>query len=353
MILSADTVKDIDEECFVDEVNVIDLGGKLFESFTGDVFLSYDAELVDLYGLTGDSILVKKLPECFESNETISILADYLEKQSTIYTLGHGNLLTVGENISVLAYSLPAGEMLSTWLEREELQFDQLQVVALLTQLHTILEQLSSIEMQHGMIEINSLYICNNGDVYLLDSAIVAAKHELIKREILPFHMVPNSKAITASPEVCFGHDVTELDNVFNLSLLTCQLLSGQHPFDGKNSVQALMGKGQAQCNSGLKQPPKDILQQGLLLKAENRLQTVEELIGKLSNTPYTRLLSPSLKVKNIRAVVDKQPKKSELVIEIPSSSRETIISKYGLVLLAIILGNSLGSIAMFFLLRG
>lgn len=353
MILSADTIKGIDEEYCVDEVHVVDFGEKLFESFTGDVFLSYDADLVDLCGVSSNSIFVKKLPEYFKNNDAISILVNYLDKQNTINTLGHASLLTIDENVSVLAYRLPEGEMLSSWLKREALQFDHLQVISLLIQLKTILEQLSSIDIQHGMIEINSLYISNNGDVYLLDSAIVAAKHELIKREILPFHMVPNSEAIMASPEVCFGHDVTEKDNVFNLSLLVCQLLSGQHPFGGKNSVQALMGKNQAQCESGLKQVQKDILQQGLLLKAESRLQTVEELIDKLSNAPYARLLSPSLKIENVQATIDTPAKNSKLAIKHSLSRSETIVSKYGLVFLAIVFGNSLGSIAMFFLLRG
>jgi len=259
-----------------------DLGEVICETATGNISCSDDSKLIELYGTLTSSVYVKQLPYYFNSLESIDILRGYLEKQNTVDFLATMSFLDLDEGKKVLIYDLPEGEMLRSYLNRQNSSIDYQQAAFLLVQLKDMLEQLALVDMQHGRIEVDSIYISKEGYLYLLDSAIIAAKHELIKREIIPFQMVPNKEAITASPELCFGREITVEDNVFNLSLLAYQLIYSSHPYGGENSIQALVNKYQAVRCGMMSDDQWNIFRKGLSLRASDRFSSLSELIEAL-----------------------------------------------------------------------
>lgn len=297
MILSTTTVQGIDKNKALRSLDDFDLGEICCESITGDIFCSSDAILIGLCDIEDSTVLIKKLPDYLVTTEAITVLTHFIKKQNTLDLIGKVNLINTGRNNSLLVYNLPKGEMLSALVERRALLFDSVQIVSFLILLRSILQQLEGIEIEHGMIEINSIYISETGDLYLLDSVVVAVKHELIKNEILPFQMIPNGNAITASPEVCFGRDITAQDNAFNLAMLVCELVSGYHPYNGKNSIEALIAKESPKCGGHLTHYQREALQQGVSLQVNKRLQSVNELIEKFIAPASNEPLQSPLKI--------------------------------------------------------
>lgn len=259
-----------------------DFGELMCKTITGDISRSTDRNLLEQYGTLTSYVYVKQLPEYFNNVESNDILKKYLEKQNSIDFLATVSLLCLTEDEKVLVYDLPQGEMLREYIKRKAITMDYHQVSFLLIKLKDMIEQLALVDMQHGRIEIDSIYISKEGHLYLLDSAIVAAKHELITQEIIPFRAVPNYEAITASPEVCFGRDVATQDNVFNLSLLAYQLIYNSHPYDGENSVQALIRKCRAIRLESMSDCQWAVFRQGLSFHSANRFASLSELIEAL-----------------------------------------------------------------------
>lgn len=274
-LVSADTAK------LAKNQQGFDFGERVCETVTGDISCSTDSKLLEQYGTLTSYVYIKQLPDYFHSVESINILKEYLQRQNTIDFLATVNLLENDDN-KVLVYDLPQGEMLRVYLKRKAETMDYQQVAFLLIKLKDMIEQLALVDMQHGRIEIDSIYISKEGYLYLLDSAIVAAKHELLKSEIIPFRAVPNDEAITASPEICFGREVAIQDNVFNLSLLAYQLIYDSHPYDGDNSVQALIRKCRATRLEAMNDSQWAIFRQGLSFHSANRFASLSELIEAL-----------------------------------------------------------------------
>ena len=259
-----------------------DFGELICKTVTGDISRSTDSKLLEQYGTLTSYVYVKQLPEYFNSIESVEVLKKYLEKQNTIDFLATVSLFDQSEDENVLVYDLPEGEMLRSYIKRKSVSMDYHQVSFLLIKLKDMIEQLALVDMEHGRIEIDSIYISNEGYLYLLDSAIVAAKHELLTSEVIPFQAVPNHEAITASPEVCFGRDVAIPDNVFNLSLLAYQLIYDSHPYAGENSVQALIRKCRAIRSETMNDSQWAVFQQGLSFYSANRFASLSELIEAL-----------------------------------------------------------------------
>jgi len=258
------------------------LGKLICKTKTGDISCSTDSKLLEQYSTLTSYVYIKQLPDYFQSEESIDILKRYLKKQNAIDFLATVNLSELNENKKALVYDLPPGEMLSSYIKRKSVKMNYQQVSFLLIKLKDMIEQLALVDMQHGRIEIDSIYISKDKHLYLLDSAIVAAKHELLKREMLPSRAVPNQEATTASPEVCFGRDVAIQDNVFNLTLLAYQLIYNHHPYDGDNSVQALIRKCRATRLEVMTDNQWAIFRQGLSFHSANRFASLSELIEAL-----------------------------------------------------------------------
>ena len=297
MILSTATVQGIDKNKALRPLDDVDLGEILCKSITGDIFCSSDAVLLGLCDIENATVLIKKLPDYLATSEATTVLTRFIKKQNGLDLIGKINLINTGQNNSLLVYNLPKGEMLSVLVERRALLFDSVQVVSFLILLRSILQQQERVEIKHGMIEINSIYISETGSLYLLDSVVVAVKHELIKNKTLPFQMIPNGNAITASPEICFGRKITAQDSAFNLAMLVCELVSGYHPYNGKNSIEALIAKESPKCGGDLTHYQREALLQGVSLQVNRRLQSVNELIEKFIAPATNEPLHPQLKI--------------------------------------------------------
>lgn len=297
MILSTPIVQDIHKNKALQRSEDVDLGKIFCESITGDIFFSNDAVFLGLSDREKPIILIKKLPDYLNTIEATNVLTRFIKKQNSLDLIGTVKLINIEKNNNLLIYNLPKGEMLSVLVERGALLFDSVQIVSFFILLRSILQQLERVEIKHGMIEINSIYIGETGELYLLDSIVVATKHELVKNEILPFQMIPNGNAITASPEVCFGRDITAQDNAFNLAMLACQLLSGYHPYNGKNSIEALIAKESPKCGGYLTHDQREALQQGVSLQVNTRLQSINKLIEKFIAPATNEPLHPLLKI--------------------------------------------------------
>lgn len=302
-----------------------DLGELVCKTVTGDIYRSRDSQLVERYSTLSPYVFIKQLPDYLNSAEAVDILDEYLNKQNSIDFLATVSFLELENNRKLLIYDLPEGEMLKDYISRNASQLSYQQVGFLLINLKDRLEQLALVGMQHGRIEIDSIYMGKEGHLYLLDSAVVATKHELLRQDILSFEAVPNKEATTASLEVCFGRETSVRDNVFNLALLAYQLIYASHPYEGNNSVQALMKKSQVTRLNIMNDSQWRIFQKGLAFRAESRFASLEELIEA------------------ILCVNNPDGAKFHLVMNSASSFKETIKSKVWWVISAS-LGGALGA---------
>jgi len=132
----------------------------------------------------------------------------------------------------------------------------------------------------HGDLKPSNVFLTLDGDVKLLDfgaartidqgSAESTVAHDL--------HDVCAMTPLYASLETISGEPPTESDDVFSLAVLAHVMLTGSHPFDGKNAAEAQDGKIWPRTRpAGLSASRWRALQRALALKRCDRTANVAE----------------------------------------------------------------------------
>ncbi len=355
------------------------LGPSLLKNSTGDIYAAWDiakdantSPEEASYHLPSP-FFIKFLPKNYSrSDESMQIFIQEIQRQTEccdwckVVSFGHDG----GDDYMVL--KLPRGEFLGKKTATSTVYGDLPKVLDLISTVQTALNTLKKCSIEHGRVEPASIFITENGEVGLLDSIYVSAKQHQLEQGVDYTSTVPNREAIYASPDVCFGRKLSEQDDVFSLACISYHLLSGQHPFGGANSVSALLNKIRPKPIDTLTDAQWQHLEQGMSLKQETRLQTINAFIDgfdrhakpvkkKIKSTETTiakqnaeDLIRKQAQTKATSNKVKPSPKKTEEpvaeAIQIPASflgMQELDFSTWTWISLSLLLGMVIGLIAM------
>jgi len=277
------------------------LGACWLASATGNIYEAWDVSVgidnVSISNATSDSrppqFFIKFLPDNDPHATQLSdIMTEEYEALVSCFSWCKTISLVTDKNATYLVLQLPQGEFLSRQLAiRTNATGNLSTVLPLLTRINSALNNLQHCGIQHGRVAPDSIFIMSNGAVGLVDSLYVAAKQRLLAQDHKNATTIPNRDALYASPDVCFGREVSEQDNVFSLACLCYHLLSNEHPFVGTNSVSALLNKTRPIPIETLSEAQWQHLEYGLSFVQESRPKTVSDFINgfetasKLSNS--------------------------------------------------------------------
>ncbi len=260
--------------------NTYILGPCLLHSTTGDIYAAWDVAEDASYHLPSP-FFIKFLPKSYPcSTASMQIFIEEIKRQTDccdwckIIAFGHEN------EDDYLVLQLPRGEFLGKKIETTTVYNELPDVLLLISSINKALETLKDCGLYHGRVEPASIFIDEKGKVGLLDTIYVSAKQRQLERGVDYTATIPNREAIYASPDICFGREVSPQDDVFSLACISYHLLSGQHPFDGANSVSALLNKIRPKRIETLTDSQWEHLEWGMNLVKENRIETVTEFIN-------------------------------------------------------------------------
>jgi serine/threonine protein kinase len=324
------------------------LGACLLASTTGDIYAAWDTATGGNH--TDDvtaQFFIKFLPESYpRSDSSMQIFMEEIQHLRDccdwckVMSFGHE-----GDDV-YLVLQLPRGQFLSHQLSTKKIYGGLADVLPLLSHINTALKTLEKCDMHHGRVEPESIFIDEKGAVGFLDSIYVSAKQHQLEQGVDYTSTVPNREAIYASPDVCFGRNVSEQDDVFSLACLSYYLLSGNHPFSGKNSVSALLNKMRPERIDTLTNAQWQHLSLGMHLVKESRLETVSDLINGFDNNSL-----PTKKKVKQSSIKKLKTKNSILKTNNKPSSFETIkkisFSRWAWIPLSLLAGLVVGVTAM------
>ena len=264
------------------------LGPSLLESTTGDIYAAWDVATDVNTSIDGSSsyhfpspFFIKFLPENYHrSHQSMQIFIQEIKRLTDccdwckVISFGHD-----GDD-DYIVLKLPRGKFLGKKMSTKHIYGELSDILPLISRINTALNILKKCDIQHGRVEPASIFIADNGEVGLLDSIYVSAKQRQLEQDIDYTSTVPNHEATYASPDACFGREISEQDDVFSLACISYHLLSGHHPFGDTNSVSALLNKVRPKRIETLTDDQWQHLEQGMSLKKEDRLKTVEEFIN-------------------------------------------------------------------------
>ena len=257
------------------------LGRCCLKSVTGDIYGAWDKR-VDKESLLGDDppFFLKFLPDTYpRSKEAINVFSREVEK--AIDSCDGFNVIAFeqdGEDAYVI-YQLPPGDFLSNLMQVGRPFGNLTEVLSLIAKINTALSNLKYSTLVHGRVGVDSIYIPKKGVLGVLDSIYVSAKRRELENNSKET-TVPNKEAIYASPDACFGRKISEQDDVFSLACITYHLLSGEHPFNGVNSVSALLNKVRPKRIKSLTDDQWKHLESGMALSKDVRLESLDAFIN-------------------------------------------------------------------------
>ena len=256
-------------------------------SVTGDV---YSARRIGAVNLNDAQLFIKFLPESYpRSAEAMDVFTQEVDRVKTGCKAFNIISFEQTNESAYLVFELPQGAFLSEKISLESSYGNLADVLIFVSKIKDALNTLKSSGLVHGCVGMDSIYLRDSGDVILLDSVYVSAKQHQLERDIECTETIPNRESIYASPDACFGREISEQDNVFSLACISYHLLSGQHPFGGENSVAALLGKVRPEAIEGLTDIQWQHLESGMAFAKEGRLETMDDFISGFDKSGHLK----------------------------------------------------------------
>jgi len=261
------------------------LGSRLLSSTTGDVYAAWSADKAEPDDMYQPPFFIQFLPENYpRSAESMQVFSQEVERAKVgCKTFNIVAFEQTGDH-AYLVFELPNGEFLSNKILQKAVYGDLSDVLSLAEKIKKAFENVKNCGLVHGCVGLDSIYITKSGEVILVDSIYISAKQHQLEKDIEHTTTIPNREAIYASPDVCFGREVSEQDDVFSLACISYHLLSGRHPFAGENSVAILLNKTRPQQIDSLTDAQWQHLENGMSLVKESRLETVDDFIKGFDN---------------------------------------------------------------------
>lgn len=160
----------------------------------------------------------------------------------------------------------------------------------------------------HGDVKPGNLFITTDGAVKLLD---FGAARRLDEPSSVAAHERDGLGALTplyASPEAIAGEPPEETDDVFSLACVAYVMLTGQHPWSGKNSAQARYLGLAPERPIELSASQWRMLQEGLAFEREERPTDIATFAQKLAHRSLKDRLWAMANVGAYAATVNASP---------------------------------------------
>lgn len=153
----------------------------------------------------------------------------------------------------------------------------------------------------HSDVKPSNIWITDDGEAKLLDFGIARAIDPDTQTK---FQGIAGLSPRYASPEQHRRENPDPRDDVYGLACVAYELISGQHPFDGKSAVKA-EEKGLVPAKpDGLKHRQWRALEHGLHYEREERTPAVSEFLEGLAPDPPQKALPRIVAAASLSALV-------------------------------------------------
>ena len=161
----------------------------------------------------------------------------------TLLSLKHANIVRVLDLceddmfIYIVSELIPNGDMFSvvTDLVNNKEPFTESDVVALVTQLLSALNYLHANRVTHRNLKLENILLCKSGEDNKLVCKLTDFGYVRYIEDTETSLIIGNP--LYMAPEVINGDTFDEKIDIWALGIITCQLLTGYHPFVANDKV--------------------------------------------------------------------------------------------------------------------
>ena len=218
------------------------------------------------------------------------LFADLRREFYCAQSLSHPNIVKVFElvqegDVGFFTMELLSGELLSTRLKRTCPQPPSRQFAwSVIRDIGSGVAHAHSRHVVHGDLKPQNIMVTRSGEIRILDfgasgslRAVTSESAHALQRDLIP--MV--TPAYTCC-ELLDGQRADPRDDLFALACLSYELLSGNHPFQGRSSVAARKDMMMPPRPPDLTHQQWRMLQQGLAWRREDRAIEVSDWLANL-----------------------------------------------------------------------
>jgi serine/threonine protein kinase len=263
----------------------------------GTVFKALDRCRADL-APGNRHVAVKILDE--QVSEQAEMLADLRREFYCAQALSHPSIVKVYElhqdnGFAFFAMELLEGELLSNVLERTQpARLPRAYAWAIIRSVGAGVAHAHSRNVVHGDLKPRNIMITERGEVRILDFGASSRA----TRKMATSDPLERNHSLSATPaytccELLDGQQTDPRDDLFALACLSCELLSGEHPFQHRRSTEARDLGMQPRRPPELTDSQWQTLQLGLSWYRENRSLSVRDWLSKLDLEPMAERLPP------------------------------------------------------------
>ena len=319
----------IAERCLLDTIKIVDLGDAGLALRDAAPALSVDMDMIgrilagryvvhSLLGRGGMGAVFKALDLCRvdlpeakryvavkvlhqNSSERPTLPASLRREFYCAQALAHPNIVQVYEtdcdgDQAFFTMELLAGELLSTVINRTRPdRLPRPYVWSIIRDVGAGLAHAHVRHVVHGDLKPQNIMITNEGEVRILDFGSSGARSrrptatELLQRDPIPAATPPYTCC-----ELLDGQQTDARDDLFALACIAYELLSGQHPFQGRDASEARDLGLSPECPLGLSLRQWRTLQQGLAWHRDDRSIEVRAWLTNLGVTVTPARLAPA-----------------------------------------------------------
>ncbi|MDH3642376.1 MAG: serine/threonine protein kinase [Gammaproteobacteria bacterium] len=162
-------------------------------------------------------------------------LVGLIQEVSRSHTVSHPNIMRVYDihrdgELAFITMELLVGEELEDRMKSAG-QLEEAEVDRVAEAMCSALEHCHDERLVHSDIKPANIFMCSDGDIKLLDLGIA--------QMIGSANQLAGYSPLYASPEQMQGGSPDARDDLFSLSVVLYQALTGSHPFNRKNSLEA------------------------------------------------------------------------------------------------------------------
>lgn len=206
--------------------------------------------------------------------------------------LAHPNILTVydfdrdGDRVYMTMEMLD-GAPLSKWKSLEFAEDLKPTISALIEQMASGLAYAHQHGVVHSDFKPDNVFVTTDGRVKVLDFGIARIVDTATNSDSFDAGDLGALTLRYASLEMLEGgHDPQPSDDVYALGLVSYQLYTGNHPYDGKTAEEAFKSGLVAEPIKGIKRHQWKAIEHAIALKREARTESAEKFLREYLGTP-------------------------------------------------------------------
>ncbi len=225
-----------------------------------------------------------------ETRGSSKLFADLRREFYCAQSLSHPNIVKVFElvqegDVAFFTMELLSGELLSTRLKRTRPQPPSRQFAwSVIRDIGSGIAHAHSRHVVHGDLKPQNIMITRSGEIRILDFGASGSLRPVTSEtaHALQRDLVPAVTPAYTCCELLDGQRADPRDDLFALACLSYELLSGNHPFQGRSSVAARKERMVPPRPPDLTNRQWRMLQQGLAWRREDRAIDVSDWLANL-----------------------------------------------------------------------